>query len=588
MSLSHYFLDELVFLRQKGREFSAVHPELSRFLSEHNSDPDVERLLEGFAFLTGKLRAKIEDEFPELTHDLLAMLWPNYLRPVPSMTIIQFSVVNSALTRPTLISRGCQLDSLPIDGVSCHFRTCYDAWIYPARAGNVQSGSDNDHFSITLPIDLHVPLSLGELQLDKLRFFLGGDQHNAYELYFWLANRLAFIELEVEDIRYRQPASMLKPVGFERDDAILPYPSNVYSGYRILQEYFCFPESFLFFELSEGGWPQQLKKISQFKLHFHFAHPMPVSLKIRDDSLMLNCVPAINLFSHDSEPINLTGQKTDYPLRCSNSHTQSVEIFSVDQVDGWIEELTGRTRGMLRIYQPFESFQHQIERTQQRQALYYRLRVRENMLGNGFDHGISFVRGDETQVIDLDESISVRLTCTNRDLAARLKVGEICVPTGNSPSFASFRNLTRPTQSLRPVLDASLHWTLISNLSLNYLSILQRDAVVQILRVYDFPALHDKQSELASRKRLAGIESIESQPIDRLMRGMPVRGIKTVLSVYGSAFGGDGQLYLFSSVLAHFFSLYASVNSFHLLEVVNLDNKERYTWPAQLGQHSLM
>ena len=279
MSLSHYFLDELVFLRQKGREFSAVHPELSRFLSEHNSDPDVERLLEGFAFLTGKLRAKIEDEFPELTHDLLAMLWPNYLRPVPSMTIIQFSVVNSALTRPTLISRGCQLDSLPIDGVSCHFRTCYDAWIYPARAGNVQSGSDNDHFSITLPIDLHVPLSLGELQLDKLRFFLGGDQHNAYELYFWLANRLAFIELEVEDIRYRQPASMLKPVGFERDDAILPYPSNVYSGYRILQEYFCFPESFLFFELSEGSWPQQLKKISQFKLHFHFAHPMPVSLQ---------------------------------------------------------------------------------------------------------------------------------------------------------------------------------------------------------------------------------------------------------------------------------------------------------------------
>ena len=159
---------------------------------------------------------------------------------------------------------------------------------------------------------------------------------------------------------------------------------------------------------------------------------MPVSLKIRDDSLMLNCVPAINLFSHDSEPINLTGQKTDYPLRCSNSHTQSVEIFSVDQVDGWIEELTGRTRGMLRIYQPFESFQHQIERTQQRQALYYRLRVRENLLGNGFDHGISFVRGDETQVIDLDESISVRLTCTNRDLAARLKVGEICVPSGNS------------------------------------------------------------------------------------------------------------------------------------------------------------
>lgn len=93
MSLEHYFRDELAFLRLQGREFADSHPELTRFLSEQNSDPDVERLLEGFAFLTGNLRAKIEDEFPELTHGLLNMLWPNYLRPVPSMTIMQFSVI---------------------------------------------------------------------------------------------------------------------------------------------------------------------------------------------------------------------------------------------------------------------------------------------------------------------------------------------------------------------------------------------------------------------------------------------------------------------------------------------------------------
>ncbi|WP_368209470.1 type VI secretion system baseplate subunit TssF [Aeromonas sp. R4-2] len=588
MSLEHYFRDELAFLRLQGREFADSYPELTRFLSEQNTDPDVERLLEGFAFLTGNLRAKIEDEFPELTHGLLNMLWPNYLRPVPSMTIMQFSVIPGAIAQPALVRQGCQLDSLPIDDVTCHFQTCHDAWVYPAEMRQITAQSGNDLSTISLDIALHAPLPLSELQLDKLRFFLGGDSYTAYELYFWLSNQLSHIELEFGGKRFRQEAKALKSVGFERDDALLPYPNNVYSGYRILQEYFCFPESFLFFELSGGEWPKQPLPVSEFKIHFCFDRPLPAELKIRPDSFMLNCVPAINLFQHDSEPVNLNGRQAEYPLKASYRYADSFEIFSVDQVEGWVEGNLGRARGTPRIYQPFESFQHQIERAKQRLALYYRVRVRESVSGDGFEHSLSFVRGDETTTVDLDESISVTLTCTNRSRAARLKVGSICVPTGSSPSFATFRNLIRPTRPLRPALDGSLHWTLISNLSLNYVSLLRRDALVQVLRTYDFPALHDKQAEQASRKRLAGIEEIETKPVDRLVRGMPVRGLKSVLSIRQSAFGSEGELYLFSTVLAHFFSLYASVNAFHLLEVVNLDNKERYQWPVQIGQHSLM
>ncbi|WP_429153943.1 type VI secretion system baseplate subunit TssF [Aeromonas media] len=588
MSLEHYFRDELAFLRLQGREFADAHPELTRFLSEQNTDPDVERLLEGFAFLTGNLRAKIEDEFPELTHGLLNMLWPNYLRPVPSMTIMQFSVIPGAIAQPALVRQGCQLDSLPMDEVTCHFQTCHDAWVYPAEMRQITAQSGNDLSTISLDIALHAPLPLSELQLDKLRFFLGGDSYTAYELYFWLSNQLSHIELEIDGKRFRQEAKALKSVGFERDDALLPYPNNVYSGYRILQEYFCFPESFLFFELSGGEWPKQPLPVSQFKVHFCFDRPLPAELKIRPDSFMLNCVPAINLFQHDSEPVNLNGRQAEYPLKASYRHADSFEIFSVDQVEGWVEGNLGRSRGTPRIYQPFESFQHQIERAKQRLALYYRVRVKEAVSGDGFEHSLSFVRGDETTTVELDESISVTLTCTNRSRAARLKVGSVCVPTGSSPSFATFRNLIRPTRPLRPALDGSLHWTLISNLSLNYVSLLRRDALVQVLRTYDFPALHDKQAEQASRKRLAGIEEIETKPVDRLVRGMPVRGLKSVLSIRQSAFGSEGELYLFSTVLAHFFSLYASVNAFHLLEVVNLDNKERYQWPVQIGQHSLM
>ncbi|WP_033569734.1 type VI secretion system baseplate subunit TssF [Dickeya undicola] len=588
MSLEHFFRDELAYLRLQGREFANAHPELTRFLSEQTTDPDVERLLEGFAFLTGSLRAKIEDEFPELTHGLLGMLWPNYLRPVPSMTIMQFSVLPGAIAQPAFVARGCELDSLPIDDVVCHFQTCHDAWIYPADIRQINAQSGNDMSAITLDIGLHGPLALGDLQLDKLRFFLGGDRYTAYELYFWIASQLSHIELEIDGKRFRQEANVLKTVGFEREDAMLPYPGNVYSGYRILQEYFCFPESFLFFQLSGASWPNQPLMVTDFKLHFCFDRPLPAELKIRPDSFMLNCVPAINLFRHDSEPINLDGRQTDYPLKASYRHADSFEIFSIDKVEGWVEGNSGRSRGIPRLYQPFESFQHQIERAKGRLALYYRIRVREAVSGDGFDHLLSFVRGDEKEVIDLDESISVTLTCTNRSRAAQLPVGAICVPTGSSPSFATFRNLIRPSRPLRPALDGSLHWTLISNLSLNYVSLLRRDALVQILRTYDFPALHDKQAEQASRKRLAGIETIETTPVDRLVQGMPVRGLKSVLSVRQSAFSSEGELYLFSTVLAHFFSLYASVNAFHLLEVVNIDNKERYRWPVQIGQHSMM
>ncbi|HHA1936139.1 TPA: type VI secretion system baseplate subunit TssF [Enterobacter ludwigii] len=588
MSLEHYFRDELSWLRLQGRQFAKSHPELTHFLSEQSTDPDVERLLEGFAFLTGSLRAKIEDEFPELTHGLLTMLWPNYLRPVPSMTIVQFTPKAGALAQPAFLERGCSLDSVAQEATVCHFRTCHDMWIFPATLENVSAHSGTDVSAITLDLTLPVPVTLEQLDLSKLRFYLGGDAWTARELYFWLSDRLAWVELEVNGTRFRQPASILKTSGFAREEALLPYPGNVYSGYRILQEYFCFPESFLFFHLAGGDWPKQPLAVSSFKLHFGFERPLPPALKIRQDAFMLNCVPAINLFQHDSEPVALTGLQAEYPLRASHSHPESYEIFSVDSVEGWVEGPDGRAHGGNRVYQPFESFQHQIERASGRLALYYRLRGREEVSGEGFEHALSFVRGDETVVVGKDETVSVSLTCTNRERAARLKVGDICVPTHDTPHFFTFRNITRPTRALRPLLDGSLQWTLISNLSLNYVSLLSRDALTQVLRTYDFPALYDKQAGQASRRRLAGIESIETVPVDRLVRGMPVRGLKSRLSVRQSAFGSEGELYLFSTVLAHFLSLYASVNAFHLLEVYNLDNKECYRWPVQAGQHSMM
>ena len=186
------------------------------------------------------------------------------------------------------------------------------------------------------------------------------------------------------------------------------------------------------------------------------------------------------------------------------------------------------------------------------------------------------------------ETLSINLRCTNGTLPESLSVGDIDVPSQISPPFVTFSNITAPTATCRPVLDSSLHWTLISNLALNYLSLLKPEPLKNILRIYDFAAFHDIQVERRSQKRLAGIVSIDTQPVDRLIRGFPVRGLQSTLTLDPEAFTCEGDMYLFASVLSQFFTLYSSVNSFHLLKMHNQGNNEDYTWELMSGKQPVI
>lgn len=605
MSFEKYFRDELDYLRQLGKEAAVERPHLAAFLSEQGSDPDVERLLEGFAFLTGNLRAKIDDQFPELTHSLLNMLWPNYLRPTPSMAIIEYQPDESVITEATLVKRGTQIlsDPLPTEtqaiddvddsdvGTPCTFTLCRDLWLFPMSISDIGVNNSNELGILDVKFSSKNELNINSLQLNKLRFYLSEDAHTSNQLYFWISHYFEYAQLQVGELTIALPEFDFTPVGFEREDALLPYPKNAYAGYRILQEYFCFPEGFLFFDVQ--GIPQlpESLRAADFSLKLFFSQPLPPEIKIRPTTLRLHCTPAINLFAYDSEAIELDGTKTEYPLRASFQHPECYDIFSVDKVQSWLggkSKEPGRSRGRPRTYAPFESFQHQIEHAEGHVALYYRTRVKISPFHKGFEHYLSFVRSDESVVAHAQENISVSLTCTNRELPLRLRVGDIYHPTEKNPSFASFKNITRPSVPLYPVLDGRLHWSLLSSMSLNYLSLLDKDALQHILRTYDLPAMHDRQAARTGQRRLEGIERIETQPIDRLFKGVPVRGLISTLYLKQTAFSSEGELYLFGTVLAHFFSLYASVNAFHILKIINVDNQECYEWPVQIGQHALM
>ena len=588
MSQDKYFREELAFLREQGKQFTEIHPQLSRFLHGRNTDPDVERLLEGFAFLTGRLREKIEDEFPELTHSIINMLWPNYLRPVPSMSVVKFKPEDNVSTKH-VIQSGVQLDSRPVFGTTCHFRTCRDVSIYPLDCVDVSAQHTREASTVNLAMKIDGDLTLDDIKLDTLRFYLGGDKFSAEMTYLWLNHYLEKIVIEVGGVEFKLPKDTLSLVGFEAADSLLPYPKNVYDGYRILQEYLTFSESFNFFDLK--GLSSALPKniAGDFTIKMVFNKTFEPGVKVRNEMFQLYCTPVVNLFEHDADPIDLTGRKAEYRIIPSSTSPSHYEVFSIDEVAGWQNSSnSGRPRGAKRVYSSFESFQHEVERARHRESLYYRARVKDSIRNDGFDNFISFVRGDESSVYNFDEAVSLKLTCTNRQLPLELGIGDICEPTDTSPTFATFENITIPSPPLRPVLDGSLLWTLISNLSLNYLSLLSKDALCSVLRAYDFKALVDRQAERVSRLRLSGILKIESMPTDKLIQGMPIRGLKSTITLDQAAFGSEGELFLFGTVLSKFFSLYASINSFHELVVINSSNKEAYTWGIQEGMQPLI
>lgn len=588
MPLRQRFREELSYLRELGREFAEDNPLLARFLGEQSGDPDVERLLEGFAFLTAKLRLKIDDDLPELTHSLLQMLWPNYLRPLPSATIMRFDPVRQAITQRQVLPKGIRLFSVPVDGVSCEFRTCTDVVLFPLEVDRVSDDHSREKSIVRVDLRHTSGQALNAMDCDQLDFHLGGDDSNARTLYLWLARYLKEVRVQFNDEVRCLPASAVAFPGFSPDEALLPYPRNVFDGYRILQEYFVFPQRFHFFSLSRLSalWPAQTTE--QVCIEFHFTRPMPVNMRVSDADISLYCAPAVNLFEHSAEPIDLDGRAEQVYLQPSGQRPFAYEIFSVDEVASWRRNSEGKSSDKLRVFQPFESFAHEIENAHGRTALYYRCRVEESLRYRGVQHRIAFVRGDESAYIGERETTSIQLTCTNRDLPLALNTGDICLATEITPSFVTYTNITCPTRPYRPVLDGSLQWTLISNLSLNYLSLLSAEPLKAVIRAYDFAALHDIQQARATRKRLDGIGEATTEPLDWMMDGLPIRGMNTQLKLDQTAFLCEGDLYLFGTVLSHFFALYASINSFHKLDVINTTNNEHYTWPPLTGRQPVI
>lgn len=571
-----FFQSELKILKELAAEFALANPALAPLLNGEMTDPDVERLLEAIVYQNAMLRQKLDADFPELITKLTQLILPHYLRPVPASTVIAFSL-EKAHKKPVSIPSGTVVASGPIDGTPCRFTTTCDLELQPLELVDAvvlkQPGSGG---LIRLSLALN-GTTLDMWEPKKLRFFLSGDLASASELFLLLSRylkRIILTPVEGGAAMVLRP-ECLKSAGFDENEAMLAYPPNAFPGYRLLQEYFTAPEKYLFFELT--GWEtwEYRGEGTCFTIGFEFSDFPAGHPRVRPDSFALNCVPAVNIFSHQACPITIDHRKDRYLVRPAGNPDHN-KVLSVDGV-------TGFSRGYRqeRHYRAFELFSRESGVEPLFQAVQEQSQCR-----SGLDVYLTVVFPGELPPAE-SETLSIELACTNGTLPESLHVGDICLPESDLPDQVSFRNISAITPGFLPPLGPNLLRQLTTHLYLNHLSLETVEHLSTLLELYVFPDNRSGGTTTANLKRISGIESIRITPSEQMVDGIVLKGREVSIKVRQDHFAGAGDLFLFGCLLDSFFGRYASMNTYTRLVINESMRGGSIQWPTRLGRHPL-
>jgi type VI secretion system protein ImpG len=574
---SQYYQAELSRLRELAVEFAKAHPALAPLLSGPSQDPDVERLLEGTAFLTGMLREKLDDEFPEVIHGLMGLVFPHYLRPIPSTSIVVFTPKQS-LMETISVPRGTTLDSVPVDGTKCTFRTCYDMHVHPLSLSSVRFQERSGRTAaLTFRFALG-GLDLKAFRTDHLRLHVTGDYAEAASIYHLFFENVTDVRLVGPNgVSFSLGPEAVRPVGLSQGQELLPYPPQSFPGYRILQEYFILPEKFLFFDVTGFDRWTQRGEGEQFDLVFELADlglggPTP-----RRDRFALFATPVVNIFPQEGDPINLDHRQPDYRVVPSGGQMDRYQVYSVEKVTGFAPGTVKK-----RSFVPFELFT-----AQSGADPVYHVHRKTSTTRSTSEVFLSVAYPPEAGPPQ-PETLSLELLCTNAALPENLKYGDINQPTSSSPELCSFSNILPPTPVVQPPLGKNLLWRFLSHMSLNLLSLADRNNLQALLRLYIFSESRERSLVLANEKRIQGIEDLSVESDNLLYYGQTLRGQTINLTLNPDNFPSEGDMYLFTMVLDHFLGTYASINCFTRLNVIDSAKGKTYRWPVRMGDRPLI
>jgi len=581
--LPHY-QSELTAIRRLAGAFASANPKIAgrlRLSETVAEDPHVARLIESFAFLTGRIRLKLDDSFPELTDALLGVLYPHYLAPIPSMAVVSMTC-QADLSGGYTVARGAEIDTSPAHGEPCRFRTGFETTLWPvtlekaALASRPFQAPNNPRASSAVAClrltfrCIQPDQTFSKLGVDRLRLFLRGAPHESFPLYELLLNNTVSVAL-ADTPEDRAPVilgpDVVQPVGFAEDEGLLPWPARSAPGYRLLSEFFAFPEKFLFIDLAGLDAKVMLNAGNTLEVFVYLDRTFgDLERSVSAASFALGCTPMINLLRQRAEPIEVTQTVPDYRVIPDARRPKGLEVYRIERV------LATSPEDETVDVRPFYGVTHGLGDPDDGKPWYW---MADRRAGTTDDTGTEVYLG----LADLNFEranrdgwvLSVETLCINRDLPNQLPFG------GGNPKMAlntataavtGVTALTAPTRTLRPAGGPGGRWRLVSHLALNHLSLAGGDEAVHALR--EILALYDVRGTAETRALVESVVGLSTtQGVARTnarVGAAMARGLDVALELDERATPATGT-FLFASVLDHFLGLYCSINSFTRLSV---------------------
>lgn len=626
-----YYNRELTYLREMGKEFSTQYPKIAGRLGMQGidiSDPYVERLMEGFAFLTSRVQLKMDAEFPRFSQRLLEIIYPNYLAPTPSMAIAELQPDGNKgdISAGFLVHRGSILDSQAMKkkGITCRYTTAHDVMLHPIKLHSVELGNIpadlplprlklQQHGAVSalrIRLECHESALLHQLNIDQLMLYLSGPDVLAQQLLELMMQHTVGIvcqSVEASPERLILEPEALRHEGFSANQSLLPNDLRNFDGYRALQEYFAFPSRFLFFSINNmlplfEKIRESVKKSTsvtqseskQFEIILLLDQRNPDLEKVVDVSHMaLHCTPIINLFPKIAERLSVNERNHEYHLVVDNIRPMDYEVFSVQRLIGSGDKNYSRT--FMPFYFSNGDDQHGCYFSARREQRVISDQIRRHGSRTGYI-------GSEVYLSLVDEQhapwsadlkyLSADILCTNRDIPLMLtqqEQGHFIMP--DSVPIRRVVLKKGPTAPRPAMAEAMLTWQLISQLQLNYLSLMDSDPEQGTIALRQLLNLYGNLSDASTKKQIDGIRHCKLRPIYRQApQAGPIvfaRGIAIELTLDEQAFSGNSA-YLLGSVLEFLFARLVSINTFTELTLFSQQRGEIARWKARIGKRMLI
>ncbi len=573
MNHAERYIAELKYLREVGRSFGERFPQIAGELGRTSDNPDIERLLEGLAFLTARIQERADQAHPELVHGLAEFLMPQLLRPVPAMTVIAFASAREVRGR-VRVPRGTEVASRPIDGTACRFRTIANLDLVPARISAARTEAAASGRRLILELKLDAKAREHIFTREGIRAFIHAEHPQALALLQWITDPATQVHISAPD---QPPVSLglgaARPIGL--DEAALDWPIEAPAGLRLLEELFAVPEKFCFVHLANLDAAMHLEGEL---LHLAFTHPSPpaLPLPVSADMFRLDAVVAVNLFTAAALPVRHDPLVRDHLLRADGIDPEHHEIAAIDEVIAIAPRGGTRTR-----IDPLDARTSACAHDRPRYATTRRARP----LGDGTDTFLRIAGGPPSH----DRSVlSLALTCTNRGLPARLDVGDITAPTANSPSGLRWQNITRITRPASPPLGQDVLWILLGHINAHLGAVLDLDRLRDLLALHNRSRGSDRLLAHAADRKVAGLLRVHQEPVTRLIQRAPVRGVRITLTWDEDSLECPAESHLLGSVLHRLFADFAPLNTFVELVLALHPSRAEHRWPPRFGTGPLL